>query len=104
MSHLLRYPYFRQFSLEGFRCKKVFLIFFFSVGTVETAAQPSATLQREEWMTMPLGPSDRALSIMTEKKRENDTELQEIEKDVSLHFISVRNCILDNFGDCVFYG
>ena len=34
---------------------------------------------------VPLGPSDRALSIMTEKRREEDTEQRETEKDVSLH-------------------
>ena len=36
-------------------------------------------------MTMPLGPSDRALSIMTEKKREEDAEQRQTEKDVNLH-------------------
>ena len=56
---------------------------------MEPAAQSSATLQREEWMTMPLGPSDRALSIMTEKKREEDTEQREIEKDVSLLILAL---------------
>lgn len=67
-----------------------------SGGRVEPAAQSSATLQREEWMTMPLGPSDRALSIMTEKKREEDMEQRQIEKDVSVHLLYT--CL--NFGDC----
>ena len=40
-------------------------------------------------MTMPLGPSDRALSIMTEKKREEDTEQREIEEDVSLLILAL---------------
>ena len=47
----------------------------------EKAAESAAPLHREEWMTMALGPSDSALSIMTERRRDREAERREKEEE-----------------------
>lgn len=56
---------------------------------MEAAVQSSAVLHREEWMTMPLGPSDRALSVMTQRQRGGEAERQQKEKEKMEVSISV---------------
>ena len=40
----------------------------------------STELRRDDWMTMPLGASDRSLSILTERQRETEERLEEEEE------------------------
>ena len=52
----------------------------------DAGPQAPAKLQREDWMTMPLGPSDRALSLLSLRGQESEKERQkqaDMEKVVS---------------------
>lgn len=49
--------------------------------SVGAEALPPAQLQRDEWMMLPLGPSDKALSIMTKREKEEadkETKAEEV--------------------------
>ena len=50
------------------------------VGVLEQTAGPPAKLQRDEWMTLPLGASDSALSVMSERQRATKDKLTEKEE------------------------
>ena len=66
----------------------------------DAGPQAPAKLQREDWMTMPLGPSDRALSLLSLRGQESEKERQkkaDMEKVVSL-CVCVCACV------CIMYG
>ena len=59
------------------------------------APPPPAKLQRDDWMTMPLGASDRSLSLLAERRsgaEQEQLKQKEKKEEVSIPLTSIFCC------------